>query len=118
MRIIAAFIAFLEVFLYSVGIFSAGSDVSYTSSNYSAPKIRNEMKLVENGGSSFSIVIPEKSDATLKTAAKELQTYIKKNQRSNARDNQRSRIPRFRKRHFSRLDRLLKGCSRKRNQKP
>lgn len=78
MKYLAALVAFCQVFLYSVGIFSADTDISYSSSVYSPPEIRQEMKLVESGKTDFSIVIPIKADRTIKTAAKELQTYIEK----------------------------------------
>ena len=73
-----AIISFVEVLLFSIGIFSADATISYGGDAYSPPKITTEMKIVDNGRSNFVIATKENPDQTIKTAVNELQTYIEK----------------------------------------
>ncbi len=73
-----AIISLIEVFLFSLGVFVADTEINYGGETYVAPEIKTEMFLVKDGESDFVIVTEEDADECIKTASKELQTYIEK----------------------------------------
>ena len=78
MRTIRGIIAFLEVIMYITGIFSVDVNVNCSADTFTPPEITAPMQIVDDGATDFVIVTEEKPDVTIKTAVKELQTYIKK----------------------------------------
>ena len=50
----------------------------YGGTPYEPPQIVSPMTIVRDGRSDFSIVVPQDADACVRTAAREMQTYIRR----------------------------------------
>lgn len=77
MQIFSAMLAFIEVFMFSIGIIPVDTNVDYGGDTYSAPVIEAPFYITENGESDYYIAA-DTSDECIATAADELQTYIEK----------------------------------------
>lgn len=71
-------ISFIEVVFLSLGLLPADPSVNYGNGSYTPPVTTNQMALVENGESDFSIILSEDADNCILTAANELQAYLEK----------------------------------------
>lgn len=78
MQYLKAIISLFEVFLFSLGVFPASTEIDYGGDEYIAPEIITEMFIVKNGESDFVIATEENPDDCIVTASEELQTYIEK----------------------------------------
>lgn len=78
MQYFKAIISLFEVFLFSLGVFPASTEIDYGGDEYIAPEIITEMFIVKNGESDFVIATEENPDDCIVTASEELQTYIEK----------------------------------------
>lgn len=78
MQYLKAIISLFEVFLFSLGVFPASTEIDYGGDEYIAPEIITEMFIVKNGESDFVIATEENPDECIVTASEELQTYIEK----------------------------------------
>ncbi len=75
---IKAIFSVIEVLLLSIGIIPVDTNINYGGNDYIPPSVVNEMVIVDNGVSDYYIVTSENPDKCINTAAKELQTYIRK----------------------------------------
>lgn len=78
LQTIKAIISFIQVFILSVGIIPANYEIDYGGQKYTPPVVSKEMAIVLDGASDYSIVIADDADECIKTAAKEMQTYVEK----------------------------------------
>lgn len=77
-RFFKAVLAFLQVILFSVGLLPVDRTVDYGGTPYKPPLVTTPMAIVRDGRSDFQIVVPDDADACIRTAADELQTYIRR----------------------------------------
>ncbi len=78
MEIFRAMIAFIEVFMFSLGIIPVDTNINYGGDEYVAPVIETPLYIAEDGFSDYFIVADTENDECIATAADELQTYLEK----------------------------------------
>ncbi|MBE6716356.1 MAG: DUF4838 domain-containing protein [Ruminococcaceae bacterium] len=78
MEIFRAMIAFIEVFMFSLGIIPVDTNINYGGDEYVAPVIETPLYIAEDGVSDYFIVADTENDECIATAADELQTYLEK----------------------------------------
>jgi len=78
MEIFRAMIAFIEVFMFSLGIIPVDTNINYGGDEYAVPVIETPLYIAEDGVSDYFIVADTENDECIATAADELQTYLEK----------------------------------------
>ena len=74
---IKAFISFLQVILVITGLTPVDFTVNYGGEKYVPPEISSPMYIAEDGCSDYVIVTSNNPDECIRTAANEMQTYLK-----------------------------------------
>ena len=77
-RFFKGILALFQVILCAVGLLPVDKSVEYGGTPYEPPQIVSPMAIVRDGRSDFSIVVPQDADACVRTAAREMQTYIRR----------------------------------------
>ncbi len=78
MQIFSIFLAFMQVFLCSVGVIPVNTQINYGGDKYTSPEVSSPVYIVDDGESDYVIAVADGADECIFTAATELQTYIEK----------------------------------------
>ncbi len=78
MATLKALLAFMQVFMLSIGVLPIDMSVNYGGDDYVAPEINTPVYIVEDGKSDYYIVTEDNHDECIDTAVTELQNYIEK----------------------------------------
>ena len=78
MQIFSAFLAFMQVFLCSIGVIPVNTQINYGGDKYTSPEVSSPVYIVDDGESDYVIAVADGADECIFTAADEMQTYIEK----------------------------------------